>query len=256
VVRRANVYFRDPKQEFVTIIVDKEDIKESFCVHRTLICQYSPFFKAAFEGLFTGGLKQSMRMEDTDTKVFGVLVNWLYTKHLKYNGVLRFMVLDRTPGKVLGKARFSFVQHTAVTSLKAADQGDEENLRELALLAMIWNLADRCLIPRLQNEAMKILRIKITGPIKVIELAWLGEYFFETQKTTPLKRLIVRRLLLAAGDSELLKWMECESAVTKALCMDLMKELAKTHMTFPFHTVETLMPKAEELFVFEASEDD
>ena len=255
-VPRANGHFRDPEQEFVTIIVDKEDIKESFCVHKTLICQYSPFFKAAFESLFTGGLRQSMRMEDVETRVFGVLVNWLYTKDLKYNGALKSMVVDRTPGKVLGKARFSFVQLPAVTSLEVVEQGDEENLRELTLLAMIWNLADRCLIPRLQNEAMKILRNKITGPNKVIELAWLGEYFFETKETTPLKRLIVKRLLLSADNSELLKWMECESAVTKALCMDLIKELAKTHMTFPFHTVETLMPKAEELFVFEASEDD
>jgi hypothetical protein len=254
VVRRANGHFRDPKQEFVTIIVDKEDIKESFCVHRTLICQFSPFFKAAFESLFREGLTQTMRMEDGATKVFGVLVNWLYTKELNYTGVSKFMVVDRTLEKVLGKARFSFVQHLVGTSHEVAKQADEEDLRELALLAMIWNLADRCLIPRLQNEAMKILRNKFTRPNKVIELAWLGEYFFETKETTPLKRLIVKRLLLSADNSELLKWMECESSVTKALCIDLMKELAKTHVAFHFTSLETLIPKAEELFVFEASE--
>lgn len=63
----------------------------------------------------------------------------------------------------LAHSRLSSFLHSAVTSCEG-EQTDDEKVRELALLAIVWSLLDRCLIPRLHDEAMDILHAKIHIP--------------------------------------------------------------------------------------------
>ena len=56
----------------------------------------------------------------------------------------------------LAHSRLSSFLHSAVTSCEG-EQTDDEKVRELALLAIVWSLLDRCLIPRLHDEAMSQL---------------------------------------------------------------------------------------------------
>jgi BTB/POZ domain len=63
--------------QFVTIIVSKPPTEQKFVVHKELICFHSPFFHAAFNGKFTEGQTQEMRMDDVDEETFGQLVHWL-----------------------------------------------------------------------------------------------------------------------------------------------------------------------------------
>jgi hypothetical protein len=53
-------------------------IEQQFKIHRELICDQSPFFKAAFTGKFIEGQNQCMKLDDTEPEVFGLLFNWLY----------------------------------------------------------------------------------------------------------------------------------------------------------------------------------
>jgi hypothetical protein len=85
-----------------------------FVFHRNLISHYSPFFAAAFKGNFKEGLSQEMTLE-ADFKAFGVFSNWLYTQ----------TILD-----------------------------SEGYQPDMCSLAHLWILADRFLVPRLQNKVV------------------------------------------------------------------------------------------------------
>jgi len=98
-----------------------------FLIHKNLICYHSPFFAAAFNGNFIEGITQSMTL-DVDKEAFGVLVNWFYSQ-----GVV---------------SEFG-VQPTVVT------------------LARVWIMAERFMMPLLQNKVMDVIHDKVTsfGPV-------------------------------------------------------------------------------------------
>ncbi len=85
-----------------------------YIIHKDFICYYSPFFKAAFNGNFKEGQTQEMRIS-ADVVAFGVVVNWLYSQK-----VMAFGCDELT----------------------------------LSTLTQAWILADRFLIPKLQNQIM------------------------------------------------------------------------------------------------------
>jgi hypothetical protein len=70
-------------QTFVTIHADVKPNKETFVVHKNLICHHSPFFKTAFNSLIEEGRTQTMTLEDVEIGVFILLVNWLYTQKVE-----------------------------------------------------------------------------------------------------------------------------------------------------------------------------
>ncbi|KAF8852850.1 hypothetical protein BDZ45DRAFT_694719 [Acephala macrosclerotiorum] len=89
--------------------------KEKFSVLKQLISHHSPFFEAAFDSNFIEGKTRAMVLVDVEPDIFSLLVNWLYLQKLQHS--------DGRP----------------VVKLE---------------LAKLWNLAEYCLMPRLQNEAM------------------------------------------------------------------------------------------------------
>ncbi|KAF8847709.1 hypothetical protein BDZ45DRAFT_754615 [Acephala macrosclerotiorum] len=54
------------KQTFVTIITGPEGGQETFTIPKSIICHYSPFLRAAFNGTLLEGTTQSMTLEDVD----------------------------------------------------------------------------------------------------------------------------------------------------------------------------------------------
>ncbi|KUJ07470.1 uncharacterized protein LY89DRAFT_556207, partial [Mollisia scopiformis] len=100
----------------VTISVGIGAIAETFTVLKSVICHYSPFFNAAFNSQFKEGDTQSMVLNDADTNAFRLFVDWLYTQEIRY---------------------------------------DDAETSSMMTLARLWILADRFLIPKLQNQTMK-----------------------------------------------------------------------------------------------------
>jgi hypothetical protein len=74
-----------------------------------------PFFEAAFNSSTKEGETQTMTLEDVESGVFGLLVNWLYTQ-------------------------------------KAEDA--EEPYVKVEKLAKLWIFAQRCIMPTLRNDAL------------------------------------------------------------------------------------------------------
>lgn len=92
--------------------------KEPFKVHKNYICFYSPYFDAAFNGSFSEGQTQELDLEETEPKTFGIFVNWLYTQQIV---------------------------------------NEEGAIPRSSTLIDLWILADKILVPSLQNQTLKLL---------------------------------------------------------------------------------------------------
>ncbi|KAH9210161.1 hypothetical protein DL95DRAFT_466063 [Leptodontidium sp. 2 PMI_412] len=86
-----------------------------FIVHKNIVCHHSPFFSAPFNGQFVEGQTQSMMLDDIDPVIFGSFVHWLY--HRKVEAAID---INLSP----------------------------------EMLVKFWVMAERFLLPTLQNQIM------------------------------------------------------------------------------------------------------
>lgn len=141
---------------FVDIFIGTEPARQKFTVHKDLCCYHSPFFNAAFTGSFLEGETQSMTLEDVHPIVFGLLVYWIYTETV---------AIHKTGEK------------------------------QWKLLVDLWLLAQRCLIPKLQNDVMIKLytRVNVIDNSQLVKLCICVYQRHETEDT-PLRALVVHEL--------------------------------------------------------------
>jgi hypothetical protein len=143
-------------EEFVTFIVGAN--KKKFLVHKDFACGYSPVLKTAFNSEFVEGKTQTYTMEDVSEEVFAILTRWLYTQNLDVKG--------------LG-ATSEIASAVVVINL-----------------VKLWVLAERLMLPRLQNESIDLieeLRFKYN-----LDCSSMFKYVWEsTTANTPLRRLFV-----------------------------------------------------------------
>jgi hypothetical protein len=66
-------------------------VPKTFVVHKKAISHYSLFFKAAFESSMTERQTQAMRLEDVDSDVFGLLINWIYTQRVEHEDMKKYV---------------------------------------------------------------------------------------------------------------------------------------------------------------------
>ncbi|KAH9210160.1 hypothetical protein DL95DRAFT_466062 [Leptodontidium sp. 2 PMI_412] len=150
-----------PKMDFtkpsalVTIIVGKVPRSREFAVHHEVISFYSPFFAA----LFAQGCT-SIELADVEVEIFGLLSHWLYTQE--------FRLVDPNPTK------------------------QSKNVLETHLLplAKLWNLAQRCDMPGLQNTVMNRI-VPILDVIDMVDVTAFIMYVYGVQNTkdTPIRAL-------------------------------------------------------------------
>ena len=97
-------------------IVEVDGTTTDFKVYKDFLVHNSRFFDAAFNGNFAESVTQAMTLHDTDAKVFGLLVSYIYVGELDNGGII------------------------------TADN-----------LLRLWILADRVLMPKLQNHVIRII---------------------------------------------------------------------------------------------------
>ncbi|PVH71819.1 hypothetical protein DL98DRAFT_89834 [Cadophora sp. DSE1049] len=140
-------------QPIVTIHVTGGDYeKQSFQVHKNYICHYSPFFDVAFNGPFVEGQTQELDLTETSPFIFGTFVNWLYTQK----------IINRT-----GK------------------------LPSCLSLSVLWILADKLLVPSLQNQALSLLNARRVLDGTRLDSTMFNYVYENTASDSPLRRYIV-----------------------------------------------------------------
>lgn len=114
----------------VSLFVGKDADLRKFSVHKEFACHYLPVLKAAFNSDFIEGPTQTYKFQDTSDGAVRLLLQWLYTQKLD--------ILQLGDG---------------TTTL--ADVQPELKTKEDMSLAELWVLAEKLLIPRLQNMVVE-----------------------------------------------------------------------------------------------------
>jgi hypothetical protein len=68
-------------QGTVSLIIGKE--KKAYMLHKDLLCFYSDYFRAAFNGSFKEAAELKLELPDVETFVFDEFQVWLYTHELQ-----------------------------------------------------------------------------------------------------------------------------------------------------------------------------
>ncbi|KAG9533474.1 hypothetical protein KCU93_g338, partial [Aureobasidium melanogenum] len=144
-------------KETVSILVGPN--KEKYILHKGLLCFYSDFFRAAFEGAFKEAHENKIELPDVFVDVFEAFQVWLYSRSL------------RDP----------------------KDHGDSSTRPQLLphrILAYLWVFGDKYQIPLLQNDSADALLGKLDQEnlfaTFVVHVAYQS-----TMQGSPLRRLAI-----------------------------------------------------------------
>ncbi|KAK0126628.1 hypothetical protein ONS95_008214 [Cadophora gregata] len=146
----------------VTLTTGSGHSIKNFVVHKNFACHYSPVLRAAFDSNFIEGQTQVYHFQDTEETVVILLVNWLYSQSL------------------------------VVKSLKSRKSNDTDDMK----LFRLWVLADRLLIPRLQNAVMSKLYKMEEIFLETIDKNNLGYIYNNTAKGGSLRQLVLQQFVL------------------------------------------------------------
>jgi hypothetical protein len=133
---------------------------------------------AAFNSSFVEGQTQTYRIDDTHPDAFRLFVQWFYTQD--FHTLDEISLADEEP-----------TSEMAVTTMKLYQERDLN-------IVQLWLLADKFIVPRLQNHAMncflKILKNQVTKhKDKYRSTHWISYVYGEgrTAPDSPLRHLAV-----------------------------------------------------------------
>jgi hypothetical protein len=158
----------------VTLYAGNEGNAKPFKVHRDFACHYSPVLKAAFNSDFIEGQSQEYRL-DVDEEVVRLLVEWFYTQTLN----------TRQPDEKLD---------------------DAASMEEDLFLAKLWVLADKLLLPQLQNQVLDRLQ-EIWEAAQRIDTRCIRYVNNNTPPGSPLRRWYAHKCASSLDEN----WLEDHS---------------------------------------------
>jgi hypothetical protein len=185
------------QQPLVSFIVGRGNDTQLFHVHREFAVYHSPIFAAAFNDPFNQIEKQAMILDDVDGDAFGWVAHWLYFKNI--------MPQSKDTDMGLGRDK-------------------------LTLLARIWILGSRFLLPGLQNAAMSLIFGILEGEDfedqigrgYLQDLAALAYQIDARLGLKQLKSIAVDMLAWKTSASELKKW---RGKIPEEMLFDIMLAL-------------------------------
>ncbi|CZT42851.1 uncharacterized protein RSE6_02803 [Rhynchosporium secalis] len=155
---KLNARLANP-ESLVTLIAGEGEMMKKFVMHKDFACHYSPVFKAAFNSSFLEGQTQVYKLPKTSERVVNLLVHWLYTQEV---------IVD--------------------SETKSTASSEMPNYCEL------WILADRLLIPRLQNAVVAEI-IELQDAFGFTALNCLIYVYANTAAKSPLRTMLLHRCM-------------------------------------------------------------
>ncbi|TVY73309.1 hypothetical protein LSUE1_G005522 [Lachnellula suecica] len=179
---------RDPK-DVVTIQAGNDETgKEVLIVHKAIACYYSAVFKAAFNSVFVEVATQVYTLEDVSPGLVRLLIHWLYH------------------------------QEISIECKKAT-----KSLADMQLVNL-WLLADRLLIPSLQNNVIwKIERLRREH--RAVSTSCLNHVHEHTLPHSPLRVLFLHQCAFNMVHS---RFSEKPDHFPKEMLLELAKLLSVT----------------------------
>ncbi|KAG9558853.1 hypothetical protein KCU71_g3793, partial [Aureobasidium melanogenum] len=144
-------------KETVSILVGPN--KEKYVLHKGLLCFYSDFFRAAFEGAFKEAHENKIELPDVFVDVFEAFQVWLYSRSLRD---------PKDPGD--SSTRPQFLLH--------------------GTLAYLWVFGDKYQIPLLQNDSVDAMLEKMDEE-KLFATIVVNVAYQSTMRGSALRRLAI-----------------------------------------------------------------
>ena len=167
---------------------------EKFIIHKTFICHYAPSFSHIYPSTTSNGEPNIPEVE-IEPYIFTGLVNWIYTQEIK-------------------------------------DTETEKSIVGIEFLVGLWVLAEKTLIPKLQNQVMQLLRTGKTGYCK--DDGELLKYAYQnSSKKSPLRRALVDIFIQDLGsvkEGEVVDY----SVVPHEMFVDIMEAIRKQSLLRKF----------------------
>ncbi|KAI4851213.1 hypothetical protein E4T44_02270 [Aureobasidium sp. EXF-8845] len=136
-------------QGTVTLIVGKEE--KAYTLHKELLCFYSDYFRAAFNGSFKEATERKIELPDVEISLFDAFQFWLYTRDL---------------------------------------QGPTRVLEQFQFLINMWILGDQYQIPLVQNQVMDRIFVKREESLS-FSITLVPEVYAKTVAGSPLRKAII-----------------------------------------------------------------
>jgi hypothetical protein len=190
----------------VTLYAGQQEEAESFLIHKDFACHYSPVLKAALNSDFVEGQTQSYRLDEENGEAVRLLIHCKWeksrfchlTSHDLHERVPRIIPMTFCDGCLLICHHPGF--YTQILDTHQPVEHLEENPKNAEDLALVqlWVLADKLLIPELQNLVIdkidEIREVTETVPTSVLNYVYektsagspLRHWFFH-QCTTQLE---------------------------------------------------------------------
>lgn len=169
----------------VTIVIQAEDGSidgKPFYLHKAFFTHLSPYFDAAFNSGFAESETQTLHFTETTREIFAMLVDWVYTKDLK---ALATFELDDRKNLPLGVG-LSTLQGRQLEEYIAASQ--ETAFEYTTKLIDLWFLADKVLLPGLQNAALQAIELlRFFTPLQGVPADISRAVYDKTPKGSPIR---------------------------------------------------------------------
>jgi hypothetical protein len=153
----------------VTLYAGHEGNAKPFKMHTDFACHYSPVFKAAFNSDFIEGQSQEYRLDVDEEEIVRLLVEWFYTQTLN-------------------------------TCQPDEKLDDAASMEEDLLLAKFWVLADKLLLPQLQNQVLDRLH-EVCEAVGRLPLGCFHYAYSNTPPGSPLRQWCVYRCALLLDEN-------------------------------------------------------
>ncbi|KAF8848134.1 hypothetical protein BDZ45DRAFT_539644, partial [Acephala macrosclerotiorum] len=141
--------------DIVTLFAAEDESAKPLKIHKDVACHYSPVFKAAFNSKFTEGETQTYKLEDVGQRTVRLLIHWMYHQELDI-------------GKITSQMK------------SLTDK----------MLVELWVLADKLLIPPLQNTIIHELE-RQRNRFRATSTSCINYVYEKTAPGSPLRRLFV-----------------------------------------------------------------
>lgn len=152
-------------------------------------CYHSPVLDAAFNSSFIEGQTQTYRLEDVGINTFRLFVNWLYSGKIVLPCDDEVLTATEKHMRAIGEDDQDGDDDDYEGWPTQIDLVKFISLQDMSLVRL-WILADRLIVPRLQNRVMDILsELLLNRRNRPVTSEWLSYAYQSTSAGSPLRDL-------------------------------------------------------------------
>ncbi|TGO19353.1 hypothetical protein BPAE_0344g00110 [Botrytis paeoniae] len=174
--------------DMITIYIKGEDGSidgPPFNLHKSFFTHLSPYFDAVFNSSFAESATQTLHFAESNREIFAMLIDWVYKKQLY---TLAAFELDDRKNLPVGVG-LSTLQGSDLD--KYISKSQETAFEHTTKLIDLWFLADKVLMPELQNAAIQAIELlRFFTPLQGVPAEISRAVYNKTPKDSPIRRYL------------------------------------------------------------------